>query len=100
MLLGCPWLRDAKISHDWGTNIVIIQRTFMTRTKTNSRKLNVQTKRQEVLICCDFHFRISDEEEDVMFAIELDMFSIGTKKILSHIEPVSKPIHIPYLNII
>ncbi len=24
MLLGCPWLRDAKVSHDWGTNIVII----------------------------------------------------------------------------
>jgi hypothetical protein len=20
MLLGCPWLRDAKVSHDWGNN--------------------------------------------------------------------------------
>jgi hypothetical protein len=24
MLLGRPWLRDAKISHDWETNIVTI----------------------------------------------------------------------------
>jgi hypothetical protein len=24
MWLGCPWLRDAKISHDWGTNIITI----------------------------------------------------------------------------
>ncbi len=24
MLLGCPWWRNAKISHDWGTNIVTI----------------------------------------------------------------------------
>jgi hypothetical protein len=27
MLLGCPWLRYAKVSHDWGTNIVTIQKT-------------------------------------------------------------------------
>jgi hypothetical protein len=25
MLLGCPWLRDVKVSHDWGINIVTIQ---------------------------------------------------------------------------
>jgi hypothetical protein len=24
MLLGRPWLRDAKVSHNWGTNIVTI----------------------------------------------------------------------------
>jgi hypothetical protein len=25
MLLGCPWLRDAKVFHDWGNNIIILQ---------------------------------------------------------------------------
>jgi hypothetical protein len=25
MLLGCLWLNDAKVSHDWGTNIVTIR---------------------------------------------------------------------------
>jgi hypothetical protein len=24
MLLGHPWLRNSKVSHDWGTNVVII----------------------------------------------------------------------------
>jgi hypothetical protein len=24
MLLGRPWLRDAKVAHDWGSNIIII----------------------------------------------------------------------------
>jgi len=24
MLLRCPWLKDVKVSHDWGTNIVTI----------------------------------------------------------------------------
>ncbi len=24
MLLGRPWLRDAKVAHDWGSNIVTI----------------------------------------------------------------------------
>jgi hypothetical protein len=24
MLLGCPWLEDAKVSHDWGKNITTI----------------------------------------------------------------------------
>ncbi len=25
MLLGRPWLRDAKVAHDWGRNIITIQ---------------------------------------------------------------------------
>jgi hypothetical protein len=37
-------------------------------------KLGVQTKRPKVLMCYDFHYGTSYEEEDVMFAIELDFF--------------------------
>jgi len=25
MLLGRPWLKDAKVAHDWGSNIITIQ---------------------------------------------------------------------------
>jgi hypothetical protein len=25
MLLGRPWLRDAKVTHDWGNNVIIVQ---------------------------------------------------------------------------
>jgi hypothetical protein len=31
-------------------------------------KLGAPTKRLKVLVCYDFHFGISDEEEDLMFA--------------------------------
>jgi hypothetical protein len=37
---------------------------------------------------------ISYEKEDVTFTPKLDIFSIGTIKIPTHIEPVSKAIHI------
>jgi hypothetical protein len=44
MLLRCPWLRDAKISHLWGTNIVTIHGTSTIRTIFVTKKHNVQTK--------------------------------------------------------
>jgi hypothetical protein len=31
MLLRCSWLRDAKVSYDWGTNIVTIQGTSIVK---------------------------------------------------------------------
>jgi hypothetical protein len=45
MLLGHPWLKDAKISHDWGTNNVIIRGTNIIRTIHITKKLGVQTKK-------------------------------------------------------
>jgi hypothetical protein len=42
---------------------------------------------------------ISYEKEDVTFTKKLDIFSIGTIKIPTHIEPVSKTIHILDLRI-
>ncbi len=41
MLLGHPWLRDAKISHDWGTNTITIQGTCIVRTIPIIKKLSV-----------------------------------------------------------
>jgi hypothetical protein len=54
-------LRDAKVSHDWGTNIIIIQGIGTIKTIPITKKLGAQTKRPKVLICYDFHFGISGE---------------------------------------
>jgi hypothetical protein len=43
--------------------------------------------------------KILDEEEDVMFVIKLDMFSMGTIKIPIHTELVFKLVHIKDLSI-
>jgi hypothetical protein len=83
-----------------GTNIVTIQGIGVVRTILITKKLGAQTKRVKILVSYDFHFRISNGKEDVMFVTKLDLFSIGTIKIPIQIEPVSKPYHILNLNII
>jgi hypothetical protein len=75
MLLGHPWLKDAKMSHDWGNNIIVIQGADTIKTIPIIKKLGTPTKRLEVLV---FHFIISNEEEDLMFATELGLFSLRT----------------------
>jgi hypothetical protein len=54
------------------------------------KKLNIQTKRQEVFVCYDFHYGIFDDEKDVMFATKLNLFSIITIVVTTHIEPIPK----------
>jgi len=44
MLLGHPWLRDAKVSHNYGTNTITIQGIGIVRTILVTKKLNIQTK--------------------------------------------------------
>jgi hypothetical protein len=99
MLLGCPWLKDAKVSHDWGTNIVTIQGICTIRTIHITKKLGVQTKRPKVLICYDFHFRIYDEKKEMIFTTKLNMFSIGTIAVPTHTQPIPKPTCIPNIGI-
>jgi hypothetical protein len=67
MLLGHPWLRDVKVSHDWGNNIIIIQGTGTIRTIPIIKKLGPPTKHLEILVCYNFHSRIFDEKNDLMF---------------------------------
>jgi len=78
MLLGRPWLRDVKMSHDWGNNIITIQGANTIRTIHVTWKLGAPTKHPEVLVYYDFHSGISDKEEDLMFATKLIFFSMGT----------------------
>jgi hypothetical protein len=68
ILLGHPWLTDVKVSHDWDNNIIIIQGINIVRTIRVTKKLGAPTKRPKILVCYDFHFGISNEEEDLMFA--------------------------------
>ncbi len=44
MLLSRPWLRDAKVSHDWGNNTIIVQGAGMVRTIHVTKKLGAPTK--------------------------------------------------------
>jgi hypothetical protein len=61
MLLGRPWLKDAKVSHDWGNNIIIIQGIGTIKIIPNIKKLIAPTKHSKMFVCYDFHLGISNE---------------------------------------
>jgi hypothetical protein len=67
MLLGRPWLRDAKVAHDWGSNIVTIQGNGIVRTIIVTKHLGSEVRRPEVLLCYDYQNGIINEEEDIIF---------------------------------
>jgi hypothetical protein len=70
ILLSHPWLKDAKVSHNWGNNIITIQGMGIVRTIPITKKLGAPTKRLEMLIFYDFHYKIFDEKKDIMIATE------------------------------
>ncbi len=86
MLLGRPWLKDSKVAHDWGSNIVTIQRNGTTRTITITKHLGSEVRRPKMLLCYDYQNGITYEEEDIIFATKLELFSIGTINLLETIQ--------------
>jgi hypothetical protein len=50
MLLGRPWLRDAKVVHDWGSNIVTIQGNGIVKTITIIKHLGGSKKTRNVVV--------------------------------------------------
>jgi hypothetical protein len=45
MLLGRPWLKDVKMAHDWGSNIVTIQGNGIVRIITVTKHLGGEVRR-------------------------------------------------------
>jgi hypothetical protein len=63
-------LKDAKVTHDWGSNIVTIQGNGIIRTITVTKHLGNEVRRLEVLLCYDYQNGIIDEEEDNIFVVK------------------------------
>jgi hypothetical protein len=79
MLLSRPWLKDAKVSHDWGNNnIATIQGNGTLKIIVVTNRLNNQTKRPKVPLCYDFQNRISNVEKDIVFATKVELLLINT----------------------
>jgi hypothetical protein len=53
VLLGRPWLIDAKVTHDWGNNVIIVQGDGTIKIISNNRKLGAETRKPQVLVCYD-----------------------------------------------
>ncbi len=78
MLLKGLWLKDAKVRHDWGNNVITIQGNGTIRIISINKKLGAKTKRPQVLVRYDLMEGLIDEEKDLIFEIEPKLFSIGT----------------------
>ncbi len=70
MLLGKPSFRDAKVTHDWGNNFIIVQYNGIVKTISINKNLGAKIRRPQVLVCYDLLERLIDEEEDLIFEIE------------------------------
>jgi hypothetical protein len=70
MLLKRPWLKDVKVAHDWGNNIVTTQENGIVKTITITKHLGGEVRRLKMLLCYDYHNGITNEEEDVIFATQ------------------------------
>ncbi len=77
ILLKRPWLRDAKVTHDWGNNVIIVQGNGTIKTISINKKLGVETIWPQALVCYDLMERLIDEEEDLIFETKPKLFSIG-----------------------
>jgi hypothetical protein len=88
MLLGKPWLKNVKVAHDWGSNIVTIQGNGTIRTIIITKHLGGEVRKLKMLLCYDHQNGITNEEEDIIFATEPKLFSIRTTSLLEIIQYV------------
>ncbi len=86
MLLGRPWLRDVKVAHDWGSNTITIRGNGTIETITITKHLGGEVRRPKMLLCYDYQNGIANEEEDIIFVIRLELFSIGIINLLETIQ--------------
>jgi hypothetical protein len=85
MLLGRPWLKDAKVKHDWGNNVIIVQGNGIVRIISINKKLGAKTRRLQILVCYDLMEGLTNEKEDLIFETKPELFSISTKTISKEI---------------
>ncbi len=61
------------MAHNWGSNIVTIQRNGIVKTITITKHLGGEVRKLEVILCYDYQNGIP-HEKDIIFVIELKLF--------------------------
>ncbi len=79
---------NAKMAHDWGSNIITIQRNGIVKTITITKHLGGEVRRRKMLLCYDYQNDITYEEEDITFVTKPILFSIGIINLLETIQYV------------
>jgi hypothetical protein len=75
-------LHNAKVTHDYGNNLITIEGNGMVRIIAVTKHLDGNIKLHEVLFYFDFMNDVIDDMEGVLLQIELNIFTIGTITLL------------------
>ena len=78
MLLGRPWLRNAKVIHDWANDQVQIMGNGTVKTVKINRQLGYEAVTPHALVCYNFAEGITDDEETILFAADPTLQPLGT----------------------
>jgi len=78
LLLGRPWLRDARVIHDWSNDQIQIMGDGTIRTIPVNRELGLEATTPETLVCYNYVEGLSDNEESILLAAEEFLHPIGT----------------------
>jgi hypothetical protein len=66
MLLGHPWLRNAKVIHDWGTNMVTIKDNGIVKTIFVSKYLSGNIRKPQTIVSYNFMEGVTNEEAEIL----------------------------------
>ena len=78
MLLGRPWLRNAKVIHDWANNQVQIMGNKTVKTVKINRQLGYETVTPHALVCYNFAEGMADDEETILLVADPTLQPVGT----------------------
>ena len=78
ILLGRPWLRDARVIHDWANDHIQIMGNGTVRTVRINRKLGFEATTPDALVCYNYVEGLTDEEEVILLEAEEFLHPIGT----------------------
>ena len=78
MLLGRPWLRNAKVIHDWANDQVQIMGNGTVKTMKINHQLGYEVVTPHALVCYNFAEGITDDEETILLAVDPTLKPVGT----------------------
>jgi hypothetical protein len=67
---------NAKVSHEWGTNLFIIAGNGTTKIIVVTKRLDETSKRHENILCYDFFNEVTKEKEDTLFTTYSNLLTI------------------------
>ena len=78
MLLGRPWLKNAKVIHDWANDQVQIMGNGTVKTVKINHQLGYEAVTPHALVCYNFAEGITDDEETIFLAADPTLQPVGT----------------------